>query len=204
MEKKYDLSEFEMNKALLKRNMNNSAYYIQAFRDLYNGNLDDINSKNAILIIKLMERRTTKYTLEELFELSSLMSSSSQEMYVDNPEDFLPMVVANAQKSIDKQQRIEKRIKYLIKEEESEPIKSGDVHVRINDYYIATVRNIGSFKKYLKEQSDVDKFLLGIVATNNNPPEEFVDEVQNIIDNYKKAYKDGGNVNAFNYTVGGL
>jgi hypothetical protein len=28
--------------------------------------------------------------------------------------------------------------------------------------------------------------------------------VQNIIDNYKKAYKDGGNVNAFNYTVGGL
>jgi hypothetical protein len=34
--------------------------------------------------------------------------------------------------------------------------------------------------------------------------EKFVDEVQNIIDNYKKRYENGGNTNAFNYTIGGL
>jgi hypothetical protein len=204
MAKKYDLSDFEMNKGVLKRNMDNSAYFDQAFRDLRDGNLDDINSKDGIRIIHLIEKRTSKYTLEEILDLTSLMSSSSQEMYVDSADDFLPMVVANAQRVLDKQERIQQTIKKLINEEESEPIESGDIHVKINDYYVATVRNIGSFKKYLKEQSDVDKSLLGIVATNNNPPIEFVEQVQSVIDDYKKQYKLGGLQPSFEYEIGNL
>jgi hypothetical protein len=198
MEKKYDIANFEMNKSILKKNMENSGYYYEAKK-----NPNQPDSIEALKTIELLNKKTTKYTLEELLDLSYLMSSSSQEMYVNEAQDFLPMVVANAQKVIDKQERVQKRIKELIKEEQGENIENGDVHVKINDYYIATIRNFGSLKRLLKDEK-VDKSLLEIVSVNNNPPQEFVDEVQNIIDNYKKKYKEGGNINNFNYTIGGL
>lgn len=198
MEKKYDIANFEMNKSILKKNMENSGYYTEAQK-----NPNRADSIEALKTIELLNKKTTKYTLKELLDLSYLMSSSSQEMYVNEAQDFLPMVVANAQRVIDKQERVQKRIKELIQEEQGENIESGDVHVKINDYYIATIRNYGSLKRLLKDEK-VDKSLLEIVSVNNNPPKEFVDEVQNIIDNYKKKYKEGGNINNFNYTIGGL
>jgi hypothetical protein len=198
MKKKYDISDFEMNKSILKKNMEYSGYYTEAKK-----NPNQADSVEALKTIELLNKKTTKYTLEELLDLSYLMSSSSQEMYVSEAQDFLPMVVANAQRVIDKQNRVQKRIKELIQEEQSENIESGDVHVRINDYFIATIRNFGSLKRLLKDEK-VDKSLLEIVSVNNNPSQEFVDEVQNIIDNYKKRYENGGNTNAFNYTIGGL
>ena len=198
MEKKYDIANFEMNKSILKKNMELSGYYTEAQK-----NPNRADSKEALKTIELINKKTTKYTLKELLDLSYLMSSSSQEMYVSEAQDFLPMVVANAQRVIDKQERVQKRIKELIQEEQGENIESGDVHVKINDYYIATIRNYGSLKRLLKDEK-VDKSLLEIVSVNNNPPKEFVDEVQNIIDNYKKKYKEGGNINNFNYTIGGL
>ena len=198
MEKKYDIANFEMNKSILKKNMELSGYYTEAQK-----NPNRADSIEALKTIELLNKKTTKYTLKELLDLSYLMSSSSQEMYVNEAQDFLPMVVANAQRVIDKQERVQKRIKELIQEEQGENIESGDVHVKINDYYIATIRNYGSLKRLLKDEK-VDKSLLEIVSVNNNPPKEFVDEVQNIIDNYKKKYKEGGNINNFNYTIGGL
>lgn len=198
MEKKYDIANFEMNKSILKKNMELSGYYTEAQK-----NPNRADSIEALKTIELLNKKTTKYTLKELLDLSYLMSSSSQEMYVSEAQDFLPMVVANAQRVIDKQERVQKRIKELIQEEQGENIESGDVHVKINDYYIATIRNYGSLKRLLKDEK-VDKSLLEIVSVNNNPPKEFVDEVQNIIDNYKKKYKEGGNINNFNYTIGGL
>ena len=198
MEKKYDIANFEMNKSILKKNMELSGYYTEAQK-----NPNRADSIEALKTIELLNKKTTKYTLEELLDLSYLMSSSSQEMYVNEAQDFLPMVVANAQRVIDKQERVQKRIKELIQEEQGENIESGDVHVKINDYYIATIRNFGSLKRLLKDEK-VDKSLLEIVSVNNNPPKEFVDKVQNIIDNYKKKYKEGGNINNFNYTIGGL
>jgi hypothetical protein len=198
MKKKYDISDFEMNKSILKKNMEFSGYYTEAKK-----NPNKADSIKALKTIELLNKKTTKYTLEELLDLSYLMSSSSQEMYVSEAQDFLPMVVANAQRVIDKQERVQKEIKNLLKEEQVEFVESGDVHVKINDYFTATIRNIVSIKRLLKDEK-VDKSVLEIVSVNNNPPKEFVDEVQNIIDNYKKNYKNGGNINTFNYTIGGL
>jgi hypothetical protein len=198
MKKKYDISDFEMNKSILKRNMERSGYYTEAKK-----NPNEAESIKALKTIELLNKKTTKYTLEELLDLSYLMSSSSQEMYVNEAQDFLPMVVANAQKVIDKQERVQKEIINLLKEEQGDFVESGDVHVKINDYFTATIRNIVSIKRLLKDEK-VDKSVLEIVSVNNNPPKEFVDEVQNIIDNYKKNYKDGGNVTNFTYTIGGL
>ncbi len=198
MEKKYDLSEFEMNKSILKRNMEHSGYYTDAKK-----NPNEADSIEALKTIELLNKKTTKYTLEELLDLSNLMSSSSQEMYVNEAQDFLPMVVANAQRVIDKQTRVQKRIKELIKEEQSEYLESGDVHVKINDYYTATVRNIISFKRLLNDEK-VDKLLLEIVSVNNNPPKEFVTAIENIIKKYKKSYTKNNNFSANNYTIGGL
>jgi len=198
MKKKYDISDFEMKKSILKRNMEFSGYYTDAKK-----NPNQADSIKALKTVELLNKKTTKYTLEELLDLSYLMTSSSQEMYVSEPHDFLPMVVANAQKAIDKQEKIQEKIKELLKEEQGENIESGDVHVKINDYFIATIRNFGSLKRLLKDEK-VDKSLLEIVSVNNNPSQEFVDEVQNIIDNYKKRYENGGNANNFNYSIGGL
>ena len=198
MKKKYDISDFEMNKSVLKRNMERSAYFTNL--EKYPNEADSIY---GLKTIELLNKKTTKYTLEELLTLTDLMVTSSQEMYVNEAQDFLPMIVANAQRVIDKQERVEKRIKELIQEEQSENIESGDVHVRINDYFIATIRNFGSLKRLLKDEK-VDKSLLEIVSVNNNPLQEFVDEVQNIIDNYKKRYENGGNANTFSYSIGGL
>jgi hypothetical protein len=198
MEKKYDISDFEMNKSILKKNMEYSGYYTEAKK-----NPNQADSIEALKTIELLNKKTTKYTLEELLDLSYLMTSSSQEMYVDSSDDFLPMIVANAQKAIDKQKRVQENIKELLKEEQGENIESGDVHVKINEYFTATIRNFGSLKRVLKDEK-VDKSLLEIVSVNNNPSQEFVDEVQNIIDNYKKRYENGGNANNFNYSIGGL
>ena len=191
IKKKYDISDFEMNKSILKKNMTKSGYYTEAKK-----NPNQADSIEALKTIDLLNKKTTKYTLEELLDLSQLMTSSSQEMYVDSSDDFLPMVVANAQKSIDKQKRVQKNIKELLKEEQSENIKSGDVHVKINEYFTATIRNFGSLKRLLKDEK-VDKSLLEIVSVNNNPSQEFIDEVQNIIDNYKKRFEKGGNVGKY-------
>lgn len=198
MEKKYDLSDFEMNKSILKKNMDKSSFYTEAKK--YPNQADSIE---ALKTIELLNKKTTKYTLEELLDLSYLISSSSQEMYVSEAQDFLPMIVANAQRVIDKQTRVQKRIKELIKEEQSEYVEKGDVHVKINNYYTATVRNIISFKRLLIDEK-VDKSLLEIVSVNNNPPKEFVIAIENIIKNYKKSYRNNDNFNVRNYTIGGL
>ena len=77
------------------------------------------------------------------------------------------------------------------------------MHVKINNYYTATVRNIISFKRLLIDEK-VDKSLLEIVSVNNNPPKEFVIAIENIIKNYKKSYRNNDNLNVRNYTIGGL
>ena len=192
-DKKYDMSEFEMSKSVLKRNMKRSGFYDGLESDLKR-NPNDADAIDGLKTVELLKKKTTKYTLEELLRLTSLMTTSSQEMYIDSSDDFLPMVVANAQRAIDKQERVREEIKKLLKEDDSEYIESGDVHVKINEYYTATIRNTDSLKRILKDEK-VDKSLLGIVSVNNNPPKEFVEKVQSIISNYKgEKYDKGGDI----------
>ena len=192
-DKKYDMSEFEMSKSVLKRNMKRRGFYDGLESDLKR-NPNDADAIDGLKTVELLKKKTTKYTLEELLRLTSLMTTSSQEMYIDSSDDFLPMVVANAQRAIDKQERVREEIKKLLKEDDSEYIESGDVHVKINEYYTATIRNTDSLKRILKDEK-VDKSLLGIVSVNNNPPKEFVEKVQSIISNYKgEKYDKGGDI----------
>jgi hypothetical protein len=182
--KKYNLADFGMNKASLKRNMENSGYYDEVLHDISQGKPFDGNTESGYKIIALMAKRTTFYTLEELLELSNLMSTSNHDCANENEDDFLPIVVAQARRILDKQAEVRKTLEGLINDAKHEPIAEGYAYVKMNEHYTATVRNIEAFKTLLNNEKIIDLSLLKIVSIGDGTPEEFTNEIQTIIDKY--------------------